>query len=89
MVPKEYFLTWNRQVGAVTMAVSGAQRDEFILEDGKRVYDFTSTSFQTSFGHTCDPIRQRIHQQLDAMPIAHGLDVHLAQLAPMRIAQRG
>lgn len=70
MVPKEYFLTWNRQVGAVTMAVSGAQRDEFILEDGKRIYDFTSTSFQTSFGHTCDPIRKRIHQQLDAMPIA-------------------
>lgn len=70
MVPEEYFLTWNQQVGAVTMAVAGAEGDEFVLENGKRVYDFTSTSFQTSFGHTCEPIRSRIHQQLDAMPIA-------------------
>lgn len=69
-VPDQYFVTWDKQVGASTLPVYGVRKDEFILDDGRRVYDFTSTSFQASFGHTCESIRQRIHQQLDRMPIA-------------------
>lgn len=69
-MPDQYFLTWNKQLGSPTLPVYGVRNDEFILDDGRRVYDFTSTSFQASFGHSCDPIRQRIHQQLDRMPIA-------------------
>ncbi len=69
-MPDQYFVTWNKQVGAPQMTVAGARDDEFILSDGRRVFDFTSTSFQTSFGHSCDAIRSRIHQQLDEMPIA-------------------
>ena len=69
-MPESYFVTWNRQRDAVTMPVSGAEHDEFILDDGRRIYDFTSTSFQASFGHSCQPIRQRVHEQLDQMPMA-------------------
>ncbi len=66
----QYFITWNKQVGTPQMTVSGARHDEFLLSDGRPVYDFTSTSFQTSFGHSCDAIRRRIHEQLDEMPVA-------------------
>ncbi len=66
----QVFITWNKQVGAAQIDVIGAERDEFILADGRRLYDFTSTSFQSSFGHSCEAIRRRIHEQLDAMPIA-------------------
>lgn len=67
---KNYFVTWNKQVGSSELAVKGAEADEFLMEHGGRIYDFTSTSFQTSFGHSCEPIRRRIHAQLDTMPIA-------------------
>lgn len=66
----QVFITWNKQVGAAQINVCGAERDEFILSDKRRLYDFTSTSFQSSFGHSCEAIRMRIHQQLDEMPIA-------------------
>ncbi len=69
-MPDPYFVTWNKQVGAAQMAVVGAEVDEFILDDDRRVYDFVSTSFQASFGHSCEPIRRRIHDQLDRMAIA-------------------
>jgi taurine--2-oxoglutarate transaminase len=69
-VPDQFFLTWNKQVGADSLPVYGVRNDEFILDNGQRVYDFVSTSFQANFGHTCEPIRQRIHQQLDRMAIA-------------------
>ncbi len=52
------------------MPVIDAEHDEFVLSGGGRVYDFCSTSFQTSFGHSNQPIRQAIHDQLDRMPIA-------------------
>ena len=70
MTNNEFFLSWSRQVNAPSMQVQGAQRDEFFLTGGQPVYDFTSTSFQTSFGHSCEAIKQRIHHQLDEMPIA-------------------
>ena len=69
-LPDHYFITWSKQLGADALPVSGARHDEFILDDGRSIYDFTSTSFQAGFGHSCEPIRQRIHQQLDRMPIA-------------------
>ena len=50
--------------------VERAECDEFILKDGRRVYDFISTSFQASFGHNHPAIREAIHGQLDTMPIA-------------------
>lgn len=70
MTNQQFFLSWSRQVNAPSMQVQAAHGDEFILANGHRVYDFTSTSFQTSFGHSCDSIKKRIHHQLDEMPIA-------------------
>ena len=70
MANNDFFLSWSRQVDSPRMNVRGAQADEFFLSNGQRVYDFTSTSFQTSFGHSCEAIKKRIHHQLDEMPIA-------------------
>ena len=69
-MPDQYFTTWSKQLDALEMEVVRADKDEFILADGRRIYDFTSTSYQASFGHSFEPIRQRVHQQLDRMPIA-------------------
>lgn len=69
-MPEQHFITWNRQLDPPLMKVAGAESDEFVLEDGRRVYDFVSTSFQAGFGHSSASIRQRIHQQLDRMPMA-------------------
>ncbi len=67
---RDYFVTWSRQSNAATLPVERAEADEFILRDGRRVFDFLSTSFQTSFGHSQAAIIDRIKGQLGAMPIA-------------------
>ena len=64
------YFTWNYQPAGDPFPVERAEGDEFVLADGRRVYDFISTSFQTSFGHSNHAIRQSIHRQLDAMPVA-------------------
>ncbi len=69
-MPENFYITWNKQVGPETFDVSTAAGDEFILSDGRHIFDFASTSFQASFGHSNDIIRRRIHEQLDVMPIA-------------------
>lgn len=66
---RPFFLTWNRQDSA-TLNVQSAEHDEFVLTDGTRIYDFLSTSFQTSFGHNHPLIVERIKKQLEQMPIA-------------------
>ena len=50
--------------------VAHAEHDEFILEDGRRIYDFVSTSFQASFGHSNTRIKSAIRDSFDLMPIA-------------------
>ena len=65
-----FFITWSKQSGAPTLPVERAEHDEFILQNGQRVYDFSSTSFQSNFGHSQASILASIRQQLDEMPIA-------------------
>ena len=65
-----FYYSWTRQDRAVEFPVQSAVQDEFILDDGRRVYDFISTSFQTNFGHSNESIRNAIAQQLSSMPIA-------------------
>lgn len=50
--------------------VQSAKLDEFVLADGRRVYDFVSTSFQANFGHSNAMIQNRIIEQVQAMPVA-------------------
>ncbi len=66
----DFYYSWTRQDSPVDFPVSTATGDEFILEDGRRVYDFISTSFQTNFGHSQPLIQSRIAEQLKTMPIA-------------------
>ncbi len=65
-----YYYTWAKQRGFSPLDVERAEEDEFILADGCRVYDFISTSFQASFGHSNQFIRDRIARQLDSLSIA-------------------
>ena len=65
-----YFYSWTKQISPLQFEVTSAVNDEFILPDGRRVYDFVSTSFQANFGHQFQPIIDRIRRQLSALPIA-------------------
>ncbi len=52
-----------------SLNIERAEHDEFILSDGSRLYDFISTSFQASFGHSNQPIVDHITRQLHELPI--------------------
>lgn len=67
---KHYFVTWSKQSDASILDVDRAEEDQFILRDGRRVFDFLSTSFQASFGHSNRTIIERISRQLEHMAIA-------------------
>ncbi len=62
-----YYFTWNHQPSADIFPVVAAERDEFVLDDGRRIYDFISTSFQANFGHRHPLIVDAIRKQLDQM----------------------
>lgn len=66
----DFFYTWSKQRTNFPLPVERSELDEFILADGNRVYDFISTSFQASFGHSNQPIIAKIIRQLEEMPIA-------------------
>lgn len=65
-----FLYSWTKQQDAVDFPAVSAERDEFILEDGRRVYDFVSTSFQANFGYSFEPIKRRINEQLERLPMA-------------------
>jgi taurine--2-oxoglutarate transaminase len=70
MNDRPYYYTWSHQPTADLFTIERAEHDEFVLPNGRRIYDFVSTSFQTNFGHSHPSIREAIHRQLDQMPIA-------------------
>lgn len=70
MNARPFYYTWNHQPATDVFEVERAEHDEFVLQDGRRVYDFISTSFQASFGHNHPAIREAIHRQTDLMPVA-------------------
>ena len=65
-----FYYSWSKQNAAVDFPVASAEADEFILADGRRIYDFICTSFQANFGHSHIAITDRIARQLKEMPIA-------------------
>ena len=67
---RPYYFTWSHQPTVEPFPVESAARDEFVLQNGRRIYDFVSTSFQSSFGHSHAQIQSAISTQLNAMPIA-------------------
>lgn len=66
----EFFFTWSKQRSMTPLPVQRSEGDYFILDDGRRIYDFISTSFQASFGHSQAEIIAAITNQLQQMPIA-------------------
>lgn len=66
----DFYYSWSKQSVAPDFPVVGARDDCFLLADGREVYDFISTSFQASFGHSHAGIVRAIKRQLDQMPIA-------------------
>ena len=65
-----FYYSWMRQNDAVDFPVASTEHDEFVLTDGRRIYDMISTSFQANFGHSHPVIMQKIASQLARMPIA-------------------
>jgi taurine--2-oxoglutarate transaminase len=70
MNTQPFYFTWSLQSSSVPFPVESAEQDEFVLADGRRIYDFISTSFQANFGHSNTIIRAQMHHQLDHMPVA-------------------
>ena len=66
----DFYYSWSKQSLAPDFPVVGARDDRLLLADGREVYDFISTSFQASFGHSHAGIIRAINRQLDVMPIA-------------------
>jgi taurine--2-oxoglutarate transaminase len=66
----DFFFTWSKQRSMPPLPVQRSEGDFFVLEDGRRVYDFISTSFQASFGHSQPEIIAAITNQLQHLPIA-------------------
>ncbi|NDE16019.1 aspartate aminotransferase family protein [bacterium] len=69
--PDIFFWTWSAQRAASRVSITGSEACHFITEDGHRVFDAISTNFQAAFGHSCAPVKDAIHRQLDAMPVAN------------------
>lgn len=70
MVDKHYYVTWSPQSDVALLDVARAEADQFVLSDGRRIFDFLSTSFQASFGHSHPTIIERVKRQMDRMSIA-------------------
>lgn len=85
----DFFVTWSRQRDAPLLPVERTSGDEMILRDGRTVYDFTSTSFQASFGHSHPGIVSAISRQLQRMPMASPkADFPLKRQATARLLAR-
>lgn len=67
---KPFYATWSKQSGTSAIELEKAIDDEFVLRDGRRIFDFLSTSFQASFGHSHPHIIERIKRQTDSLSIA-------------------
>lgn len=66
-----FFWTWAAQRGASRLGIAASEGCHFVTSDGQRVLDAISTNFQAAFGHNCTPVKDAIHRQLDAMPVAN------------------
>ena len=58
------FFTWSKQKNVKTFSIARSEGSYWITEEGDRILDFSSTSFQTSFGHNNSLIKEKIKQQL-------------------------
>ncbi|MCC7442794.1 MAG: aminotransferase class III-fold pyridoxal phosphate-dependent enzyme, partial [Bdellovibrionales bacterium] len=67
MSPRDYFVTWSAQKSAATLPVKRAHGPYMVLEDGRELIDFVSTSYQTGFGHSEKRILDSIRRQMDEM----------------------
>jgi len=65
-----FLFTWSKQNGAETLPVREVKDHQFILEDGRRIFDLSSISLQASFGHKNQIITSSIIEQLRSMPMA-------------------
>jgi taurine---2-oxoglutarate transaminase len=66
----DYFFTWSKQRDVQPLPLASAAEDYFVCTDGKVVYDFISTSFQASFGHSNQFIIDSLVRQTQELSIA-------------------
>lgn len=66
----DFFYTWSKQTEVAAFDIQHAEEDYFVLSDGRKIYDFISTSFQASFGHSNLEIIDCVIAQLQQLAIA-------------------
>ncbi len=65
-----YFFTWSAQSGMKGMCIAGGEGSELILEDGSRVLDMGSLSYQASLGHGHPGVVAAITEQAGRLCLA-------------------
>ncbi len=70
MSTRPYYKTWSIQSEAPYLPVAGAEGTQFIMENGEKVHDLISTSFQAGFGHSQAVILNRIRSQMEVQATA-------------------
>jgi len=65
-----FFVTWTAQRNATTLPLKDAEGSWLVLEDGSRIYDLASTSFQASFGYRERRITEPMTRSLEGLSIA-------------------
>ncbi len=86
-----YFFTWTAQSGMKGMSIAGGKGSELILEDGSRVLDMGSLSYQASLGHGHEGVIAAITEQAGRLclappnadfPAKRNLAAKLLEMAP-------
>ncbi|WP_372654442.1 aminotransferase class III-fold pyridoxal phosphate-dependent enzyme [Halobacteriovorax sp.] len=65
-----FYLTWTAQNNALKIDIKGSKGPCYITNDGRKLYDLSSTSYQAAFGHSYKPIKDAIKKQLNTLPIS-------------------
>jgi len=65
-----YYYTWTKQKGVHSFEVSHNKPFHFVKTDGQEILDFSSISYQCSFGLKPQFIIDRLKEQLDSLPVA-------------------
>ena len=66
---KPFYYSWSIQSEVVDFTLDSSE-GPFFIENGRKVFDGISSSFQAHFGHTFEPVKQALLKQVGNFSIA-------------------
>ena len=66
----DFYFTWTKQRTANHFNIVKSEGTELITSEGSKIFDFMSTNFQASFGHSNKLITENILNQIKQMSVA-------------------